>query len=166
MSENPLRLEGACNYAMELIRGGTFPPYAITEAADKCGVERGAVGRALQARKSPSEWVYKEPLEPVPWGVWTGSGLTPPRGEFIGRRIAHGITVADVARRADMRGTDIDGKKRREVLYCAWVHQFEDGELVPGQKPPRGYVGPAWTPRTVRTLFQALGACVEEKTNQ
>jgi len=27
-------------------------------------------------------------------------------------------------------------------------------------------VGPAWTPRTVRALFQALDACIEEKTNQ
>jgi hypothetical protein len=166
MSEDPLRLEGACNYAMELIRGGTFPPYAIAEAADECGVERGAVGRALQARKNPPEWVYQEPVEPVPWGVWTDSGLTPPRGEFISRRIAHGITVADIARRANLRGEVIERKKRRSVLYLGWVHQFEDGELVPGQKPPRGYVGPAWTPRTVRTLFEALDACIEEKTNQ
>ena len=86
--------------------------------------------------------------------------------DFISRRIKHGITVADIARRANLRGTAIDGKKRRSVLYVAWVHRFEDGELVPGQKPPRGYVGPPWTPRTVRTLFQALDACVEEKTNQ
>ena len=86
--------------------------------------------------------------------------------DFITRRIAHGITVADIARRADMRGEVTERKKRRAVLYCAWVHQFEDGELVPGKKPPRGYVGPAWTPRTVKTLFQALDACVREKTNQ
>jgi len=90
--------------------------------------------------------------------------MTP--SDFIRRRIKHGITVADIARRANLRGEVTERKHRREVLYCAWVHQFEDGELVPGQKPPRGYVGPAWTPRTVRTLFQALDACVEEKTNQ
>ena len=88
----------------------------------------------------------------------------PPR-DFIARRIKHGISVADIARRADMRGEVIERRKRRSVLYLGWVHQFEDGELVPGKKPPRGYVGPPWTPRTVRTLFQALDACIAEKMN-
>jgi len=85
--------------------------------------------------------------------------------DFILCRLKHGISVADIARRADMRGEVIERRKRRAVLYVAWVHRFEDGELVPGQKPPRGYVGPPWTPRTVKALFQALDACVDEKTN-